>query len=89
MRTIHKYPLVLTFADQRIGTPRVWRPVHVAMQHGEPTVWAEVDTDTGDGYERMLRVVGTGHPVPDEYEHVGSSLDGPYVWHVYVKPWSP
>lgn len=35
--------------------------------------------------ERRAQVYGTGHPVPHDAEHVGSTLtpDGVLVWHVF------
>ena len=85
MRTIHEYPLELVDGYQPVATRWWWRAVHVAMQDGKPTVWAEVRTD-GDVLQRRLLVVGTGYPVPDGCEHVGSAMDGQFVWHVYVAP---
>lgn len=57
--------------------------IHVAA-NGQtlPTVWVEVSGDpTETGHK--LHVLGTGWPVPDHLEHVGSAVCGSYVWHVY------
>ncbi len=80
-RTIHKYD----FDDEpelTIPWTRV-KVVHVAQQSQVlPTVWAEVSgTQTQTGHK--LHVIGTGWPVPEHLEHVGSAVCGDFVWHVY------
>jgi hypothetical protein len=36
---------------------------------------------------RRVIVVGTGHRIPDTaVEHLGSVLDGPFVWHLFAEP---
>ena len=62
------------------------RIVHVDCQHpalGDTVeVWFENEPPT----TRRLRVFGTGHPIPDGAEHVGSTArmaNGRLVWHVY------
>lgn len=38
-----------------------------------------------DGRVVSLRIFGTGHPIPfGNAVHVGSTLSGPFVWHVYA-----
>ena len=50
--------------------------------------WPDVRTQgtTGAVGTQELLIVGTGHLVPDGAEHVGSTVDGPFVWHVYRMP---
>ena len=45
-----------------------------------PTLWCKVDTDETRLEE--YRVVGTGHPIGDDEETVGSTVIGQFVWHV-------
>ena len=61
------------------------RVIFVTMQTPDdawPTIWVELDTDEPQR-DRKFAIIGTGHPVPTGYRHCGSTLDGPYVWHVY------
>ena len=54
----------------------------VALQHGTPHVWANVnvDEDTLETYKAFP----TGSMIDDErWEHVGSWQRGPLVWHLY------
>lgn len=62
--------------------------VHVGCQ-GDPDqvqVWTlETDPTGPAGPARIpVRVHGTGEPLPgDVEEHVGSTIAGPFVWHVF------
>ena len=86
MRTIWKYPLnlmagnpVLTVTSSKNAAPRM-----VGMQGDQPTLWMEVEPDAPSDYYHYFYIRGTGHEVPDFLnEHVGSFIQGPYVWHVY------
>lgn len=83
MRTVWRYEIDLNadqFALQVGGTV-----VHVGLRVARMIeLWVEVDTDrlTSDN-SNIYRVFGTGHPLPDDATHVGSVIDGPFVWHVY------
>lgn len=65
--------------------------------HGHLEVWIQaettparsVTTDLADFVPTALQqilTVGTGMEVPEGAEHVGSSVDGPFVWHLYRLP---
>jgi hypothetical protein len=60
------------------------KPLYADLQHGEIVWWAEVDPEAP-----TLRVdvitVGTGWDIPESAKHVGTVLDGAFVWHVYVR----
>lgn len=45
-------------------------------------LWAEVD-NSAPREERRLRVIGTGHPLPNVGQFVGTIQDPPFVWHIY------
>lgn len=87
MRTIYKH----TFD---VGAPSTWEKrlqagavlLHVAaqdpLQNELVHTWWEVETDN-ELVDRSFKIVGTGHPVPPGYFHLGSALSGPYVWHLY------
>lgn len=84
MRRIYKWPL-----DDTTQVP--WSPgdrvLLIADQAG-PTLWAEQEDSVGAGLRRFI-VVGTGWPVPPDTEHVGSTVCGQFVWHIYADPVGP
>ena len=80
MTTIWKYPLTQAFSQDISKGARI---VHAGKDpRGESCLWAEIDPDA-DTEMRHFRVIGTGHIVPENAEHVGSYIDGPFMWHVY------
>lgn len=82
-KTIHKYPLIFT-GSGAIETPEWWHPVLVGIDPtGAPCVWALVDTDHMM-IRRSLMIFGTGHSIPALIgDHLGSFVDGAFVWHVF------
>lgn len=92
MRTIWKYKLAWRLQEpgQGVVMPRSAQVVHFAVQAGEPCIWAlveDAETEAGSEVERrMFVVVGTGQAVPtDGYEFRATTLDGPYVWHLFER----
>lgn len=86
MKTIYKFPLHLDDCDaETISAPGLGNIVLCAAQQPHHwVVWAEVDTDK-PVVSKEIYVVDTGHPCPsDSAVHVGSYIDGPFVWHVYT-----
>jgi hypothetical protein len=80
-RTIHKFHLAPGTMPQRHE-----RFLHAGIDPaGRPCVWLEVRPDEPEsGIVREFQMFGTGHVVPDEgWEHCGSFVDGPFVWHIY------
>lgn len=85
--TIWKYPLT-PFSLQNLSMPAGSRLLHVAEQDGSLCLWALVNPHPEvPKVEIKVAVVGTGHPVPDEFDHLGTVLtfDGSLVWHVMVQ----
>lgn len=58
--------------------------VHAGRQHrsGQVEVWVEVDSDQPPE-PIAFQCYGTGHPIPADADYIGTSIDGPFVWHVY------
>lgn len=58
------------------------RIVHVACQ-ATPD-WVDIWFENADMKTRKFTVVGTGHPIPENAEYVGTALavGGALVWHV-------
>jgi hypothetical protein len=52
------------------------------MKDGLLCLWAEVDTEA-ETEDVELLVRGTGHPVPDDAEFLGTAMDSPFVWHLF------
>ena len=89
MITIHKYPIAIT-DQQLVHFPDGAQLLHVGPDpSGTICVWALVDTlsfPTGV----MIYMVGTGHNAGHLHgkAHLGTVLNGPFVWHVFCEPGS-
>jgi hypothetical protein len=84
MKTIYKYKLAIE-AEQTLHIPGGRNNcLLVAAQDGALTIWFEVDT-TQPEQPHTIHVVGTGRPVENMElkTHLGSAIEGPFVWHVY------
>lgn len=74
-----------------------WHPIHaprvVHVHHQYPrtvTLWFEsLPSDDPNVPTMEFCVYGTGHPVPIDAAYVGTTHDGPYVWHLYQRPITP
>lgn len=86
MKTIFRYALPVN--DEVHTLTLSGEIVHVdSRERGLVEVWAL----HGDGVpaSRRFQIFGTGHRVPDvPLRHVGTALDGPYVWHLLELPTS-
>jgi hypothetical protein len=83
MKTIWKFPIKIT--DYQVLTvPINWEPIHVGLDpQGTPCIWAEVDSEKKTE-PCNIYVYGTGHQADiDTQVHIGSLVQGPFVWHVY------
>lgn len=82
MKVIWKYPLALVDHMQVVIMPTGAEVLSVAIQHGVPTLWAQVDTKPI--CTRLFVVVGTGHRLPEvPLKFIGTVIDGRFVWHVF------
>lgn len=90
-RRVWKYPLAVQ-VEQTIDMPFGARVIHVAEQHGEPTLWAEV-IGTDPWVRKLHRprrfyIIGTGHVFDTrgaqiEYRGTVMLQRGHLVLHVY------
>ena len=60
--------------------------LHLARHRTMPSngileVWVEVETPVTN--LQTLQVIGTGQDIPDGAQHLATTLDGPFVWHLY------
>jgi hypothetical protein len=84
MKTIYKYPLGFNegVAETKLSLPSGFVVRQFAMQNGEPTFWAEVDTEARKS-AAIFRILGTGHPIPENGHYIATCFDGPFVWHLF------
>lgn len=87
MRTIHKHEVSIDRFT--LFLPKEWKFLHLDIQGNTPFMWVEVETDK-DKQGFNFVVVGTGWDIDeiklnaDEYScHLGTYLQGPWVWHLY------
>ena len=86
MRTIYKYLLIVD-ASQFLSMPTGAEILCVQTQHGEPHLWAVVDTDQPQE-EREIIMRGTGHPLNgQEGRYIGTvqTHGGGLVWHLFER----
>lgn len=83
MRTIWKFPLG---PDQPtiVSVPVDAKVVLVGIDpaSGRRAVWIELD-DEQTMRDRAFKIHGTGGRISVGWQHVGSLIDGIYVWHIY------
>jgi hypothetical protein len=51
--------------------------------------WVEFDLAVKETHERTFQLHGTGAAIPDHHHYVGSTLDAPFVWHLYEENPAP
>jgi len=81
--TIWKYPL------GRLPVCTLYIPagaqfLSVQMQNGQPTAWALVDP-AKPRLEYKIRMYGTGHVLERRGTHIGTVIDGEFVWHYFAE----
>ena len=72
-----------SYITRYISMPHGARVVHFGQQGGELMVWAIVDADTVVEQTRRFQVVGTGHEFPEGANYLGTTFQGPFVWHLF------
>lgn len=91
MRTVHKFfvphnsPAAAELPPMPIRRSAPVRLAGLDPRSGQPAVWIEVETTAPAGERRMV-AFGTGDELPDGWVHVGSLIDGSFVWHIYEEP---
>lgn len=86
MKTIYKYPLEIK-DEQIIDLPPNHTILSVQMQNDVLCLWALVEPSNYMTTEVKIRIYGTGHPVDEEGEFLGTFQDermnGYFVGHVF------
>lgn len=87
MRTVWKFPLEVT-DRQTIPMPEGAVIRHVAQDWMDDiSAWVEVESDSSmPTVDVNIVITGTGHPIPEDGEFVGTVLAAPFVWHVWRMP---
>ena len=88
MRAIYKYPIAaFAGAVTRVKMPLSFQFLKVEKQGSSAYFWALVDLSSQD-VDRVFRVMPTGAQIEskDEYRYtfLGTWLDHPYVWHLFM-----
>ena len=82
-----------------IEMPEYPSPIHVAVQNGVVSLWAKINPEVPRReYRRyIVSCVGTGYPMPELkchsltcqgltwHRHLGTIMDGEYVWHLFIE----
>ena len=79
MRRVYKYEVT----GDLVRVKHKAKFLHFGCQNGTWQSWFEIDTDEYGDDLVMLKVVGTGHDIPDGMTHLASTIDGNFVWHLY------
>lgn len=84
MITIHKFPIEIKRGVQTIAMPDGARIIHVGLDPiGTPCLWARVNTAHPMTLVEVI-LVGTGWEMNAHGEHLGSFVQGGFVWHVFT-----
>ncbi|MCC8153095.1 MAG: hypothetical protein LIP01_02085 [Tannerellaceae bacterium] len=86
MKKIFKYPIEVTDC-QVLTLPAEAEILTVQVQDGTPCLWAMVDTQATEAEEIKIRIIGTGHNIPDaddlSYINTFQMSGGRLVFHVF------
>jgi hypothetical protein len=89
MKTIWRYPVPIQDKFE-LEVPGGWggaEVLDVRLQHGQPFVWIEVETNAEKQY-LSFRVLGTGNPITESlsgWGYIGTFVQDPFVWHLYCE----
>jgi hypothetical protein len=81
MKTVWKFDVPFHHVIN-IWMPEGARVLTVQYQEGIPRIWVEVDT-TKPTTSRGFLWFGTGHPLEDGAQYIGTLQEGALVWHLY------
>jgi len=84
MKVIYKYPIEVTAQGQSLRLPVGAKPLRVAKQESQVSLW--VEQPWGEAVQderRWFTVVGTGRCILADWQYVGTWEDPPLVWHLY------
>lgn len=82
--TVLKWKLNRHGPETVIALPVGWRAVHFSQQGSDLCVWVICPALPTERVRVRFTVVGTGSLTPEGGTYVGSTLDEPYVWHLFA-----
>jgi hypothetical protein len=84
VRTVWKFGPLTPGDPKHIEMPVGAVVRHFGKQGASLFLWAEVDSDAPIEL-RDVAVIGTGWAAPEDGTHLGTVMDGPFVWHLYAR----
>lgn len=79
-KVVYKYDLPID--DEWHALP-MGNIVHVGSAVNGVSIRVWIEQRPLESHALQYRVFGTGHAIEDFHEHVGTTLDGRFVWHIY------
>lgn len=93
MRTIYKWRIPVADGPVPLALPADARLLHAEMAlRGDVLtdhtieLWTLNEAEAAAIEQRWFIVRGTGHPTPEDAEHVATMRDGAFVWHLFEVP---
>lgn len=86
MKTVYKYIMPSPGTSVEIEIPHGAVFGKVEMFNGNICLWAEVCTGQHSNTTFEFTTAGTGWSVGDDFVLIGTVIDGPFVWHVFMRP---
>ena len=80
MKTIYKYEVAGQVTEHTM--PAGAKVLTFQAQGDSLFFWAEVDTDAAVE-SRVFRIAGTGMPIDETHQYIGTAQVPPFVWHLY------
>jgi len=84
VKTIWKYELPTPTTVLHVPSA-FFDPIRVAMQKDVICVWCEVVPSEDPNQRVTFKVYGTGEPIPNGSEYIGSVTMNSYEWHLYME----
>lgn len=85
MKTVWKFSQPFPKEDDfSIVMPRGAEILHADIRRDGLTLWARVDPQA-PVCSWALRLAGTGHPLDNAGAHIATTVDGPFVWHLFER----
>lgn len=81
MRTIWKYEICFNGVTE-LSMPHFSKIVKFSHFGGGFYIWACLHPEQPP-VDRVFRIFGTGHEIPDGFTYLGSTFEGRYVWHLF------
>jgi hypothetical protein len=90
LRTVFKYKVEHGVNIFELPLGSVVRHFDQQLTNVSPTfdeanmyIWVEQDRVANGTQMRHFKFIGTGHNIPTGGEYVATSMQGPFVWHLY------